>query len=98
MLKRYKNIFYIIILKDISLINIEALIVAEVINSQKKDKIEIVWCNDWKGDGNVQLMDDNNKVLGERSNDISRYFARTSYIQFYGKYTLLHVCLCILIT
>nr|XP_034191285.1 bifunctional glutamate/proline--tRNA ligase isoform X1 [Osmia lignaria] len=62
----------------------EALIVAEVINSQKKDKIEIVWCNDWKGDGNVQLIDDDNKVLGEWSNDISRYFARTSYIQLYG--------------
>ncbi|KOC60945.1 Bifunctional glutamate/proline--tRNA ligase [Habropoda laboriosa] len=58
--------------------------IAEVINSQNKEKVEIVWCNDWKGDGNVHLTDSQNKVLGERSTDVSRYFARTTYIDLYG--------------
>ncbi|CAK9797250.1 Bifunctional glutamate/proline--tRNA ligase [Anthophora plagiata] len=63
---------------------IAALIVAEIINSENKGKVEIVWCNEWKGDENVQLRDDQNKVLAERSTDVSRYFARTAYTDLYG--------------
>ncbi|XP_048270036.1 bifunctional glutamate/proline--tRNA ligase isoform X2 [Bombus terrestris] len=62
----------------------DALIVLEVINSQNKEKVEIVWCNDWKDDGNIQLTDSQNKVLGKRSSDVSRYFARTTCIDLYG--------------
>ncbi|XP_054001719.1 bifunctional glutamate/proline--tRNA ligase [Hylaeus anthracinus] len=62
----------------------DALIVAEVIKSQNKEKIEVVWCNDWKSDGNVRLMDSQGKVLGERSNDVGRYFARTTHTDLYG--------------
>ncbi|CAL7952238.1 unnamed protein product [Xylocopa violacea] len=61
-----------------------ALIVAELINSQKKENIEIVWCDDWEGIGNVRLTDNENKILGERSNDVSRYFARTTCVDLYG--------------
>lgn len=64
---------------------IDALIVLEVINSQNKEKIEIVWCNDWKDDGNIRLTDSQNKVLGKRSSDVSRYFARTTCTDLYGK-------------
>ncbi|CAK9815538.1 Bifunctional glutamate/proline--tRNA ligase [Anthophora quadrimaculata] len=63
---------------------IAALIVAEIINSENKGQIEIVWCNEWKGDENVQLRDDQNKMLAERSTDVSRYFARTTYTDLYG--------------
>ncbi|OAD62174.1 Bifunctional glutamate/proline--tRNA ligase [Eufriesea mexicana] len=56
----------------------------EVINCQNKEKIEVVWCNDWKGDGHIQLTDSQNKILGERSSDVSRYFARTTYTDLYG--------------
>ena len=66
---------------------IAALIVVEVINSQDKEKIEIIWCNDWKCDGNIQLTDNQNKVLGKRSSDVSRYFARTICTDLYGKHT-----------
>ncbi|XP_043604347.1 LOW QUALITY PROTEIN: bifunctional glutamate/proline--tRNA ligase [Bombus pyrosoma] len=62
----------------------DALIVLEVINSQNKEKIEIVWCNDWKDDGNIQLTDSQNKILGKRSSDVSRYFARTTCTDLYG--------------
>ncbi|XP_033310719.1 bifunctional glutamate/proline--tRNA ligase isoform X2 [Bombus bifarius] len=62
----------------------DALIVLEVINSQNKEKIEIVWCNDWKDDGNIRLTDSQNKVLGKRSSDVSRYFARTTCTDLYG--------------
>ncbi|XP_017877336.1 bifunctional glutamate/proline--tRNA ligase [Ceratina calcarata] len=62
----------------------DALIVAEIIKSEKKEKIEVIWCNDWEGHGNVRLTDDIHKVLGERSSDVSRYFARTSYTDLYG--------------
>ncbi|XP_076234604.1 glutamyl-prolyl-tRNA synthetase [Calliopsis andreniformis] len=62
----------------------DALIVAEIINTQNKEKVEIIWCNDWKGNGNVRLTDSQNKVLGERSNDVSRYFARTIHTDLYG--------------
>lgn len=62
------------------------MIVVEIINSQIKERIEIVWCDDWKGHGNVQLIDNQNKILGEKSNDISRYFARSVCTDLYGKY------------
>nr|XP_033196973.1 bifunctional glutamate/proline--tRNA ligase isoform X2 [Bombus vancouverensis nearcticus] len=62
----------------------DALIVLEVINSQNKEKIEIIWCNDWKDDGNIRLTDSQNKVLGKRSSDVSRYFARTTCTDLYG--------------
>lgn len=62
----------------------DALIVVEIINSQIKEKIEIIWCDDWKGYGNIQLIDNQNKILGEKSNDISRYFARTVCTDLYG--------------
>lgn len=68
------------------LICIDALIVVEMINSQNKEKIEIIWPNDWKCDGNIQLTDSQNKVLGKRSSDISRYFARTICTNLYGKH------------
>ncbi|CAD1476646.1 unnamed protein product, partial [Heterotrigona itama] len=61
-----------------------ALIVVEIINSQNKEKIEIIWCSDWKCDGNIQLTDNRNKVLGKKSNDVSRYFARTICTNLYG--------------
>ncbi|XP_076754438.1 glutamyl-prolyl-tRNA synthetase [Xylocopa sonorina] len=61
-----------------------ALIVAELINSQSNEKIEIVWCDNWEGNGNVRLRDNENKILGERSNDVSRYFARTTCVDLYG--------------
>lgn len=62
----------------------DALIVAEIIRSQNKENIEIVWCDDWKGDGNVKLTDSQGRVLGERSSDVSRYFARTTCTDLYG--------------
>lgn len=61
------------------------MIVAEIIRSQNKENIEIVWCDDWKGDGNVKLTDSQGRVLGERSSDVSRYFARTTCTDLYGK-------------
>ncbi|KAK9303850.1 hypothetical protein QLX08_004581 [Tetragonisca angustula] len=63
---------------------IDTLIVVEIINSQNKEKIEIIWSNDWKCDGNIQLTDSQNKVLGKRSSDVSRYFARTICTNLYG--------------
>ncbi|XP_043513254.1 bifunctional glutamate/proline--tRNA ligase isoform X2 [Frieseomelitta varia] len=63
---------------------IDALIVVEIINSQNKEKIEIIWPNDWKCDGNIQLTDSQNKILGKRSSDVSRYFARTICTNLYG--------------
>ncbi|XP_015432761.1 PREDICTED: bifunctional glutamate/proline--tRNA ligase [Dufourea novaeangliae] len=62
----------------------DALIVVEIINSENKDKIVVDWCDNWNGDGNVRLTDKENKVLGERSNDIGRYFARTTHTDLYG--------------
>ncbi|XP_043249227.1 bifunctional glutamate/proline--tRNA ligase [Colletes gigas] len=62
----------------------DALIVAEVVKSRNKETIEVVWCNDWKGNGNVQLTDSQGNVLGERSNDVGRYFARTTHTDLYG--------------
>lgn len=73
-------------LHQITLTYTDALIVAEVINSQNKEQIEIKWSDDWKGDGNVRLTDSQNKVLAERSSDVSRYFARTTHTDLYGKY------------
>nr|XP_031826948.1 bifunctional glutamate/proline--tRNA ligase [Nomia melanderi] len=62
----------------------EALIIVQLINSESKEKIEVVWCNDWNNKGNVQLKDSQNKVLAERSSDVCRYFARTTHTDLYG--------------
>ncbi|XP_076663274.1 glutamyl-prolyl-tRNA synthetase [Andrena cerasifolii] len=62
----------------------DALIVAEVVNSEKTEKIEVVWCDEWKGDGNVRLTNSQNEALGERSYDVGRYFGRTTHTDLYG--------------
>lgn len=77
-------------LSNIRLIYVDALIVAEVVNSEKTEKIEVVWCDEWKGDGNVRLTNSQNEALGERSYDVGRYFGRTTQTDLYGKL----ICVC----
>nr|XP_033338499.1 bifunctional glutamate/proline--tRNA ligase [Megalopta genalis] len=62
----------------------DTLIVVELINSESKSKIDVLWRDDWTKKENVQLMDSQNKVLAETSNEVGRYFARTTHINLYG--------------
>ncbi|XP_076642990.1 glutamyl-prolyl-tRNA synthetase [Halictus rubicundus] len=62
----------------------DALIVAELINSENKGKIEVLWSSDWSNNGNVRLTDSQNRVLAETSNEAVRYFARTTCVHLYG--------------
>ncbi|XP_076277629.1 glutamyl-prolyl-tRNA synthetase isoform X2 [Lasioglossum baleicum] len=62
----------------------DALIVAELINSENKGKIEVLWSDDWNNDRSIQLTNSQNKVLAENSNEVVRFFARTTCIDLYG--------------
>ncbi|KAI4497930.1 hypothetical protein M0802_007046 [Mischocyttarus mexicanus] len=53
-----------------------ALITAEFVNCKKKE-IDVVWCNDWKEDGNLKLLDSNDRLLGSNGNEVARYIGRT---------------------
>ncbi|KAG5307821.1 SYEP ligase, partial [Pseudoatta argentina] len=61
----------------------EVLVVAEVINSEKKNII-ILWNNTWNDESDVCLYDKDNKLLGEYNNEITRYLARTINPLLYG--------------
>ncbi|KAI4487453.1 hypothetical protein M0804_005602 [Polistes exclamans] len=61
----------------------DALITAELINCKNKE-IDVVWCNDWKEDGNLKLLDSNDRLLAKSSNEVARYIGRTIAKDLYG--------------
>ncbi|KAL2712821.1 bifunctional glutamate/proline--tRNA ligase [Vespula squamosa] len=61
----------------------DALITVEVINYEKKE-INIEWCNDWKGNENLKLLDSNDQLLAESGNEVIRYIGRTIAKDLYG--------------
>ncbi|XP_015186002.1 PREDICTED: bifunctional glutamate/proline--tRNA ligase isoform X2 [Polistes dominula] len=61
----------------------DALIIAELINCEKKE-IDVVWCNDWKEDGNLELLDSNDRLLAKSGNEVARYIGRTIAKDLYG--------------
>ena len=64
----------------------DVLVVAEVINSEKKDII-ILWNNTWNNESDVCLYDKDHKLLGQYNNEITRYLARTINPLLYGIYS-----------
>ncbi|XP_011063777.1 PREDICTED: bifunctional glutamate/proline--tRNA ligase [Acromyrmex echinatior] len=62
---------------------LDVLVVAEVINSEKKNII-ILWNNTWNDESDVCLYDKDNKLLGQYNNEITRYLARTINPLLYG--------------
>ncbi|XP_046823712.1 bifunctional glutamate/proline--tRNA ligase [Vespa crabro] len=62
---------------------IDALITIEAVNYEKKE-IDIVWCNDWKGNENLKLLDFNDQLLAESGNEVVRYIGRTIAKDLYG--------------
>ncbi|XP_043503419.1 bifunctional glutamate/proline--tRNA ligase [Polistes fuscatus] len=61
----------------------DALITAELINCENKE-IDVVWCNDWKEDGNLKLLDSNDRLLAKSGNEVARYIGRTIAKDLYG--------------
>ncbi|KAG5315822.1 SYEP ligase, partial [Acromyrmex insinuator] len=61
----------------------DVLVVAEVINSEKKNII-ILWNNTRNDESDVCLYDKDNKLLGQYNNEITRYLARTINPLLYG--------------
>ncbi|KYN13800.1 Bifunctional aminoacyl-tRNA synthetase, partial [Trachymyrmex cornetzi] len=61
----------------------DVLVVAEVINSEKKD-IMISWNKTWNDKSDVCLYDKDDKLLGQHNNEITRYLARMLNPLLYG--------------
>ncbi|XP_018370970.1 PREDICTED: bifunctional glutamate/proline--tRNA ligase [Trachymyrmex cornetzi] len=62
---------------------LDVLVVAEVINSEKKD-IMISWNKTWNDKSDVCLYDKDDKLLGQHNNEITRYLARMLNPLLYG--------------
>lgn len=62
-----------------------ALIVSEIVSLEKNIKIPVIWTDDWKESGNVQLFDKEGRLVGETDNDVARFLARTVDFNLYGK-------------
>lgn len=60
-----------------------ALIVCGLL--EKNINISVTWTEDWKGSGNVQLFDNEGRLVGETDNDVARFLARTVDFNLYGK-------------
>ena len=62
------------------------MILSELVSSEGKTKIQVIWNKEWKGSGNVQFFDTEGHLVGETNNDVARYLARTVDVNLYGNY------------
>ncbi|KAK2575430.1 hypothetical protein KPH14_008339 [Odynerus spinipes] len=62
----------------------DALIIVEVVNFEKKENINVIWCNDWRENENLKLLDVNDQVIAESGNEVARYIGRTIAKDLYG--------------